>query len=139
MARNFVSDDVAELRKEVVEFLLKTLSRSRSHALAEIDTFLPKRGGSFLTNRQKVEQLLQLLELWLRDALAISSGAEKDVFNIDQLDYLKRFTAKFGTVAHIVAAIHSVEDAKRKVFLQLQLRPVMLELVMNLENNLIPL
>ncbi|HYM21373.1 MAG TPA: AAA family ATPase [Candidatus Kapabacteria bacterium] len=137
-ARSFVSEDVAALRAEVVQFLLMGLSHNRRSALAEIDTFLPKRGGAFLKNRQNVEQILQLLELWLRDALAIASGAEKDVFNIDQLDYLQRFTKKFGSLPRIVEAIHFVEEAKRKVFLQLQLRPVMLELVMNLEQALIP-
>jgi hypothetical protein len=114
------------------------LSKNRQNALIEIDKVIPKRGGgSFLEKRQNVEQLLELLQLWLRDALAIAVGSEDKIFNADQLDDLKRFTAKFGSPKALVEAIHSIEAAKRKVYLQLQLRPVMLELVMELEKALV--
>lgn len=138
VARGLVNQDVAELRSQVVQLLRMGLSRSRKNALDEIDKFLPRRGGAFLEKRQNVEQMLQLLELWLRDALALTSGAEAAVFNVDQLDDLKRFTSRFGSPVALIEAIHMVESAKRKVTLQLQLRPVMLELVMDLERALLP-
>jgi DNA polymerase-3 subunit delta' len=137
-ARSLISEDVAELRKQVVAFLRMGLSKSRQNALAEIDKVLPKRGGgSFLEKRQNVEQLLELLQLWLRDALAIAAGSEDKIFNADQLEDLKKFTARFGSPKALVEAIHSIEAAKRKVYLQLQLRPVMLELVVELERALV--
>jgi DNA polymerase III subunit delta' len=138
VARGLVNQDVAELRTQVVQLLRMGLTKSRKNALDEIDKFLPRRGGAFLEKRQNVEQMLQLLELWLRDSLAIASGAESAVFNIDQLEALRSFTSRFGAPASLIEAIHSVESAKRKVSLQLQLRPVMLELVMDLERSLTP-
>lgn len=137
VARSLVNQDVAELRAQVVQFLRMGLTRSRKNALDEIDKFLPRRGGAFLEKRQNVEQMLQLLELWLRDALALASGAGGVVFNVDQLDALERFTSRFGNPAALIEAIHAVHAAKRNVALQLQLRPVMLELVMDLERSLV--
>ncbi|MFI5262920.1 MAG: ATP-binding protein [Candidatus Kapaibacterium sp.] len=165
-ARSLVSEDIATLRNQVVQLLLMGLSRSRKNALAEIDNFLPRAGGgSFLEKRQTVEQLLHLLTLWLRDALALSTvgatgrssnlettktsqdeqplaptrdSADEYLFNIDQLDYLKRFTAKFGNPRNIANALRTVEIAQRNVRLQLQLRPVVLQMVMDLEVALIP-
>ncbi len=138
-ARSLVSEDIAVLRNQVVQLLLMGLSKSRKNALAEIDNFLPRAGGgSFLEKRQTVEQLLHLLTLWLRDALALASGSDQYLFNIDQLDYLKRFTTKFGNPRNIANALRTVEVAQRNVRLQLQLRPVVLQMVMDLEQALIP-
>ncbi len=139
VARSFVNENVAELRKQVVQLLRMGLSRSRKNALSEIDNFLPRAGGgSFLEKRQTVEQLLHLLTLWLRDALALSSGSEEFIFNNDQIEDLKRFTGRFGEPKNIVKALRSVEIAQRNVRLQVQLRPVVLQMVIDMEQALIP-
>jgi DNA polymerase-3 subunit delta' len=138
VARSLINEDVATLRTQVVQLLRMGLSQSRKNALSEIDNFLPRAGGgSFLEKRQTVEQLLHLLTLWLRDALAISSGSEEYLFNNDQLDDLKKFTSRFGVPRNIVKALRSVEIAQRNVRLQLQLRPVVLQMVMDMEEALI--
>ncbi len=137
-ARGLVNEDVAVLRNQVVQLLRMGLSQSRKNALAEIDNFLPRAGGgSFLEKRHTVEQLLHLLTLWLRDALAISSGSEEYIFNNDQLDDLKRFTSRFGVPINIVKALRAVEIAQRNVHLQLQLRPVVLQMVIDMEAALV--
>jgi DNA polymerase-3 subunit delta' len=138
VARGLVNEDVAVLRNQVVQLLRMGLSQSRKNALTEIDNFLPRAGGgSFLEKRHTVEQLLHLLTLWLRDALAISSGSEEYIFNNDQLDDLKRFTSRFGVPLNIVKALRAVEIAQRNVRLQLQLRPVVLQMVIEMEAALI--
>lgn len=137
VARGLVNEDVATLRKQVVDLLGFALTRSRKNALEQVDSFLPRRGGTFLEKRQNVEQILQLLELWLRDALAISTGAKDSVFNIDQLERLERFASKFGEPMGLLEAVRAVDAAKRKVALQLQLRPVLLELVIELDRALV--
>ncbi|MDP4221146.1 MAG: hypothetical protein Q8896_11990, partial [Bacteroidota bacterium] len=75
--------------------------------------------------------------LWLRDALALVAGSDEYLFNSDQLDDLKRFTSRFGSPRGIVQALRSVETAQRNVRLQLQLRPVVLQLVIDLEQALV--
>jgi DNA polymerase-3 subunit delta' len=138
-ARSLVSEDIATLRNQVVQLLRMGLTKSRKNTLAEIDNFLPRAGGgSFLEKRQTVEQLLHLLTLWLRDALALASGNDEYLFNIDQLDALKRFNTNFGNPRNIAKALRTVEIAQRNVRLQLQLRPVMLQMVIDLEGALIP-
>ena len=137
-ARSLVNEDVATLRAQVVQLLRMGLTQSRKNALSEIDNFLPRAGGgSFLEKRHTVEQLLHLLTLWLRDALALSSGTDEYIFNNDQLDDLKKFTARFGVPRNIIRAMRSVEIAQRNVRLQLQLRPVVLQMVMDIEAALI--
>jgi hypothetical protein len=105
--------------------------------MAQIDSLIPRAGGgSFLEKRQSVEQFLHLLSLWLRDALAICSGSTGSVYNIDQIERLEKFTTKFATPQKLIAAMRAVDIAKRNTRLQLQLRPVLLTMMMDIEEAL---
>ncbi len=133
-ARNMSGDNIQEMRKEIIAFLRMGLSKSRRNAAMEIDRFLPRgSGGSFLEKRHAVEQRLLLLTLWLRDALALSTNAEEQLFNLDQQEDLRKFVTRFGVPSKIIAAIRAVENAQKLVRMQVQLRPVMLGLVAELE------
>ncbi|HET6401914.1 MAG TPA: AAA family ATPase [Candidatus Kapabacteria bacterium] len=137
-ARAMIGDDVKQMRTEIVGFLRMGLSKSRRNAALEIDKFLPRSGGGkFLEKRQAVEQRLVLLTLWLRDALALSTKAEGEIINRDQLEDLTKFVARLGEPRRIIAAIASVDRAMHRVKLQLQLRAVMMELVVELEQALV--
>jgi len=68
----------------------------------------------------------------------LEKEGEKYLFNNDQLEDLKKFTAVFDEPRNIVKALRSVEIAQRNVRLQLQLRPVVLQMVMDMEQALIP-
>ncbi len=142
-ARAMIGEEVKEMRKEIVAFLRMGLSKSRRNAVLEINKLLPRSGGNFLEKRQAVEQCLVLLMLWLRDALALSvandnrSDAENEIINLDQLEDLRKFVARFGEPRGIIAAIASVDRAMYYAKLQLQLRPVMLQLVVELETALV--
>jgi DNA polymerase-3 subunit delta' len=136
-ARSLIGEDVQLMRDQIVNFLRMGLSRSRRNAAQQIDIFLPRSGGgSFLEKRQAVEQRLTLLTLWLRDALAQSTTADEEIINLDQREALDRFVGRFGNPEKIVQAIHHVERAQTLTRLQLQLRPVMLQLVVDLEETL---
>jgi DNA polymerase-3 subunit delta' len=139
VARSLANEDVTALRTQIVQLLRAGLDKHapRSKTIEEMNNFLPRAGGgTFLEKRQTVEQLLHLLALWLRDALALSSGGEEYLFNNDQLTELKSFVSKFGAPRNIISALRAVEIAQRNVHLQLQLRPVMLELIIELERTL---
>lgn len=138
LARRMIGEDLKEMRRQIVAFLRMGLSRSRKNALHEIDIFLPRSGaGSFLEKRQAVEQRLTLLQLWLRDALALSTDANDQIINIDQREDLDRFVARFGKPAKIIEAIRAVERAQHLTRQQVQLRPLMLDLVLGLEQALL--
>ena len=137
-ARAMAGDDVKQMRSEIVGFLRMGLSKSRRNAALEIDKILPRSGGGkFLEKRQAVEQRLGLLTLWLRDALALSTKAEGEIINRDQLEDLTKFVVRLGDPRRIIAAIASVDRAMHRVRLQLQLRAVMLQLVVELEQALV--
>ncbi len=137
-ARAMIGENVKEMRKEIVTLLRMGLSKSRRNAALEVDKILPRSGGGkFLEKRQAVEQCLTLLTLWLRDALAISTKAESEIINLDQLEDLRKFVTRFGEPRRIIAAIASVDRAMHHAKLQLQLRPVMLQLVVELEAALV--
>jgi DNA polymerase-3 subunit delta' len=141
-ARAMIGEEVKEMRKEIVAFLRMGLSKSRRNAVTEINKLLPRSGGSFLEKRQAVEQCLVLLILWLRDALALSVAKDSvteqnnEIINLDQLEDLKKFVARFGDPHRIIDAIASVDRAMHHAKMQLQLRPVMLQLVADLETAL---
>jgi hypothetical protein len=75
--------------------------------------------------------------LWLRDALAISTDSSEQIINIDQREDLDRFVSRFGEPDRIIQAIRAVERAQSLTRQQVQLRPMMLDLVMGLENALV--
>jgi DNA polymerase-3 subunit delta' len=137
-ARETIGEDVQEMRNQIVSFLRMGLSKSRRNATIEIDKFLPRAaGGKFLDKRQAVERRLTLLTLWLRDALALSTLAESEIVNFDQKEDLMKFVTRLGEPKRIIAAISAVDRAMHLTKLQLQLRPVMLQLVMDLETALV--
>lgn len=138
-ARRMIGEDLKEMRRQIVSFLRMGLSRSRKNALHEIDIFLPRSSaGSFLEKRQAVEQRLVLLMLWLRDALAISTDSGDLIVNIDQREDLDRFVSRFGEPERIIQAIRAVQRAQSLTRQQVQLRPMMLDLVIGLESALVP-
>jgi DNA polymerase III subunit delta' len=138
VARGMIGEDVKQMRDQIVEFLRMGLSRSRLRAAQQIDVFLPRSGGGkFLERKQATEQRLALLALWLRDALALATKADAQIVNLDQMEALTRFVSKFGDPRRIARALASVDRALHLVRLQLQLRPVMMQLVMELEETLV--
>jgi DNA polymerase-3 subunit delta' len=138
VARAMIGEDVQEMRNQIVAFMQMGLSKSRRKAAQQIDLFLPRSGGGkFLEKRQAVEQRLTLLTLWLRDALALASNADEEIINLDQKELLQRFTSKFGEPRRIIRAIAAIERAQHLTRLQVQLRPLMLQLVAELEEALV--
>ncbi len=137
-ARAMIGEDVQEMRNQIVSFLRMGLSKSRQNAAKQIDVFLPRGGGGkFLEKRQAVEQRLTLLTLWLRDALAMATNAESEIINLDQKEDLTKFVTRFGEPRGIIAALAATDKAMHLTKLQLMLRPVMLQLVMELEEALV--
>ena len=137
-ARAMIGEDIRAMRTEIVGFLRMGLSKSRRNAVKEIDVFIPRAGGgSFLEKRVAVEQRLLLLALWLRDALALATNSDDRIINLDQRTDLDRFVSRFGDPPSIIKAIRAVEKAQSQTRMQLQLRPVMLNLVMELEGALL--
>ena len=90
-ALELMETNIADGRKKSVDFLRSTLFGSRDELLAMIDNLAAE------LSRIEIENLLQALQLWLRDTMLMSEHIDR-VVNIDDADALKNFTARYKNV-----------------------------------------
>jgi DNA polymerase-3 subunit delta' len=107
-AVELINEDVRQLRFDVVN-LLRVMLTPRGFVLKlthEIEAMAQDR------DRAKIERMLVLLLLWMRDAFALSvSNNEATIVNIDQIEDVKRFVGRFGTRDNLDAAARAIEHA----------------------------
>jgi DNA polymerase-3 subunit delta' len=128
-AVELMSEDVRQLRVDVVN-VLRVMLTPRGFILKitqEIEAMAQDR------DRAKVERMLVLLLLWMRDAFALSvSDNEEAIVNIDQIEDVRRFVGRFGTRDNLDAAAraieHAVELLRRNVSMTLLLIKLTLDL-----------
>ncbi len=87
-ALELLQSDIAELRKDVVEFVRTVLGNNFLALSAHVDKLAAAR------DRDAVVRFLTLLMMWFRDAFVLVRGGA--IINMDQQEDLKRFTAKFA-------------------------------------------
>ena len=108
-AVEMMSGDLAQLRFDVITFLRAALRRSPIAVHAEVERLTAS------PDRARLEQTLALLQLWLRDALAMRVGASEEfVVNSDQIEDLQSFNAKFAH-APVPQLISIVEESIRSI------------------------
>lgn len=120
-ACEFLDEDMRAMRLDVIEILRSALKKSyyRADILYKIEKLTGEK------DRTRVEMMLMLLMIWLRDCYAYSlAGNNAMIINIDQQETIEKFSGAF-TGADYPAAIQSVEEAishvRRNVQLQLTL------------------
>ncbi len=101
-AVELLSDDLLQLRQDVVRYVRYALSQGVVSLLEEIDRVAD------LKDRVVTRNFLLLLLLWFRDALVTSHGGS--MINTDQQDDLKRFVARFPD-ADLPRVLHGIERA----------------------------
>ncbi|MBK9248113.1 MAG: AAA family ATPase [Ignavibacteria bacterium] len=118
-ACEFMDEDMRAMRLDVVDILRSALKRSayRAELLTKIDKLTGEK------DRTRVEMMLMLLMLWLRDCYTYSlTGIDSMIINIDQQETIGKFSGAFEG-ADYPAAIQAVEEAishvRRNVQLQL--------------------
>lgn len=127
-ACELLNDDLTELRTEVVN-LLRSMLKQRGYILQlshRIETITGDK------NRNRIEKMLILLLLWIRDAYALSVSQNNEVIiNIDQLADLQNFVRNFShaPLDRAAASIErSIELVRRNVDIGLLLTTLALEL-----------
>lgn len=127
-ACELLNDDLTELRTEIVN-LLRAMLKQRNYILQLSHQIELMTGDK---NRNRIEKMLILLLLWLRDAYALSVSQNIDVIiNIDQLTDLQNFVRNFSQTPldKAAAAIErSIELVRRNVDISLLLTTLALEL-----------
>ncbi len=127
-ACELLNDDLTELRAEIVS-LLRAILKQRNYILQLSHQIELMTGDK---NRNRIEKMLILLLLWLRDAYALSVSQNIDVIiNIDQVTDLQNFVKNFAHTPLDRAATaieRSIELVRRNVDIGLLLTTLALDL-----------
>jgi DNA polymerase-3 subunit delta' len=91
-AVDLLNVDLQDLRENVLRFLRTLYSADE----LEILQFIEQLNRDY--DRTEVQRFLQLLQLWLRDALCIKEGFEA-ITNIDQRESIVRFAQRYADVS----------------------------------------
>jgi DNA polymerase III subunit delta' len=125
-AVEMMSGDLAQLRFDVITFLRAALKRSPIAVHAEVERLTAS------PDRPRLEQTLALLQLWLRDAIALRVGASEEfVVNRDQIEDLQSFNRKFAD-ASVPQLVLLVEESIRAIRSNAQIPLVFIVLALRL-------
>lgn len=103
-ALELLQADLHERRKAVVDFVRTALSNRPTKLFQQIDEL------TTVPERVEHERWLSLMLLWFRDAAALREGNLSGLVNVDQLDALRGFVAKFPK-ANLVSVVSTIEEA----------------------------
>lgn len=126
-ALQYLDDDMRQLRKDVVELLRTSLKKTtyRVELMSNIEKLTSAK------DKIKLETSLSLLLMWLRDAMALTTGDKVKLLNNDQTVVLKRFSARYAN-CDLFKAIKATEKTttylKRNVNPQLAMINLFLDL-----------
>ncbi len=128
-AAELLGEDLRQLRFDVVS-LLRTILTPRGYIL-RLTHELESAAGD--RDRAKLEKMLILLLLWVRDAYALSvSDDTATIINIDQVKDLQSFVGKFAARGALDVAArhieHAIELLRKNVNTTLLLTTLSLEL-----------
>ena len=127
-ARRLSLQNMAEERKDVVEFMRLVLGKRKTALIDAIDELASS------TDRPGIERWLKLLQSWLRDALLIQQKAHAPLME-DEKQSMENFVRNFHH-ANLVAAMQSVEKAiahlDKNVYLHLLLTMLAIDLQKNI-------
>jgi DNA polymerase III subunit delta' len=127
-ACELMSDDVAEQRRQVMDFV-RTILRTDVVAITDaVDELCSTK------DRDVLVRFLQLLLIWFRDVLVLGRGGA--VINMDQLDDLRRFVNKFPA-ADVHAILAAIERAVSLVERNVYINVVMLQLIAQLRTHIV--
>jgi DNA polymerase-3 subunit delta' len=127
-ARRLSVQDVTGERKDVVEFMLLVLGKSKTALIDTIDELASS------TDRPGIERWLKLLQSWLRDALLIQQKAHAAVLE-DEKQRMENFVKNFQH-ANLIAAIQSVEKAIAHLDKNVYLHLILTTLAIDLRKNI---
>jgi DNA polymerase-3 subunit delta' len=103
-ALELLQADLHERRNAVVDFVRTALSNRPTKLFQQIEEL------TAVSERVEHERWLSLMLLWFRDAAALREGNHSGLVNVDQLDALRGFVAKFPQ-ANLPRVISTIEEA----------------------------
>ena len=103
-AIDLLATDTMEIREEALELLREVATNNYSK--------IASRGKKAVESKdnERIETLLKMLQIWLRDAAVMSSGLQAEVINNDKVDVLEKMVKSFDA-SQLVKCTDSVDSA----------------------------
>jgi len=127
-ARRLSLQDMAEERKDVVEFMRLVLGKRKTALIEAIEELASS------TDRTGIERWLKLLQSWLRDALLIQQKTNTPILE-NEKQSMESFVKNFQ-YANLIAAIQSVERAIAHIDKNIYLHLILTTLAIDLRKNI---
>lgn len=122
-----LSEEYQQMRDESLELLIKLSKSSIAQAMGCVDYFLD--------NRDNAIEILDMIELWLRDVLVLKQGNLRQIIvNIDKISYLEDLANSF-TTRDIQCIIDSIEQSKRMLMSHANFQLTIENLLMTIQGS----
>jgi DNA polymerase-3 subunit delta' len=128
-AVDLLSTDTLELRDEALNLLREVATNNYSQIAGHGKKVLESRDA------KRVEALLSMLQIWLRDAAVTHSGVKKEVINQDKIDVLEKMVKSFDG-SQLVKATNRVDAAIAQLNGNVNLGLLFVNLLVNLSELL---
>jgi len=128
-AVELLETDTLEIRDEALDILrdiaVMNYSQIASRAMKALDS----------KNTTRVEALLKMLQIWLRDAAVVYFQSQNEVINQDRIDILSKMVRNFNG-DRLVEAASSIDESISQLFGNVNLGLLFVNLLLNLSELL---
>ncbi|MBI1807605.1 MAG: DNA polymerase III subunit delta' [Ignavibacteria bacterium] len=124
-----IDSSLAGQREEAIELLRVILHKSRKVLLEHIDQIM----GEY--EKQDIEELLLMMQLWLRDAILCKEGVDANVAG-DEGDAVRRFVNHYPE-AHLSRAIEAIDRAISLLHKNVYIPLIILDLAIQLKARIV--
>ncbi len=128
-AVELLETDTMEIRDEALDILRDVAVRNYSQISSRARRALESK------DIPRVETLLKMLQIWLRDVAIMHFGSPREVINQDRVDTLEKMVASFDTT-HLVEAANSIDDSIKLLYGNVNLGLLFVNLLLNLSGLL---
>ena len=128
-AVELLETDTMEIRDEALNMLRDVAVRNYAQISIRAKKALESK------DFPRLETLLKMLQIWLRDAAIVHFGTREQVINQDRVDTLEKMASSFEA-AHLVEAANSVDESIRQLYGNVNLGLLFVNLLLNLSGLL---
>jgi len=127
-ALQYLHESLGERRTEAVELLRTILLKPRSALLEEIERLVSER------DKQDLDEVLQLMQHWLRDAMLTQAGMIEATVS-DDADAFQKFIRKYPA-ADFAAALNAIDTAISLLYKNVYIPLILIDLAFRLRRSI---
>jgi len=128
-AVDLIGTDTLDIREEALDILRDVATSNYSEIAARAKRSLESK------DQVRVETLLNMLQIWLRDAAVVHSGLKAEVINQDKIEVIEKMVKSFDG-DRLASATNSVDTAISQLHGNVNLGLLFVNLLMNLNELL---